>query len=260
MIRFGMANPPYILNHLKEVVAFLRHPNVFSFIHIPVQSGSNAVLSTMQRQYTVEQFTSVVDYLLKEVPGLTVATDIIIGFASETDEDHKQTMSLLKKYQFPVVNISKFFPRPGTTAARMKHISSSIVKERSSECSKWFKSQNPYQYFLGKVEMVWIGSETSEEYMVGHTKSYIKVLLPLNESLRGKRVAAKIIQIARFHVVGEIVDENPPSFANHFSPEELTQYMSTLYFNVGFKQNRMDNYGSEYLYYQLGMNYWAFPM
>lgn len=236
MIRLGMTNPPYVLSHLKEVAAFLRHPNVFSFIHIPVQSGSNAVLNAMQRQYTVEQFTSIVEYLLKEVPGLTIATDIIIGFASETDEDHKQTMELLKKYQFPVVNISKFFPRPGTPAARMKHISSSIVKERSSECSAWFKSLNPYQPLLGKVELVWIGSETSREFMVGHTKAYVKVLLPMCESLRGKRVAAKITQITRFHVVGEIVDANPPSIAEHFSPEELAAYMATLYLIVGCKQ------------------------
>lgn len=80
MIRLGMTNPPYILQHLDAIATFLRQPNVFSFIHIPVQSGSDHVLKAMQRQYTVENFVTIVDALLEAVPGLTIATDIIVGF------------------------------------------------------------------------------------------------------------------------------------------------------------------------------------
>ena len=229
MLRLGMTNPPYILQHLPEIAAFLRHPNVFSFIHIPVQSGSDAVLETMQREYTVEEFCRVVDFLSKEVPGLTIATDIIIGFASETEEDHAKTMQLLEKYKFAVVNISKFFPRPGTPAARMKHISSSIVKTRSAECSAWFKSLNPYQRFVGTCEMAWVGSETSGNYMVAHTKAYVKVLVPCREELRGKRVVVRVLEATRFHVVGEIIDEHPAFVSDHLAPDELSAYISSLY-------------------------------
>ena len=229
MLRLGMTNPPYILQHLPEIAAFLRHPNVFSFIHIPVQSGSDAVLETMQREYTVEEFCRVVDFLSKEVPGLTIATDIIIGFASETEEDHAKTMQLLEKYKFAVVNISKFFPRPGTPAARMKHISSSIVKTRSAECSAWFKSLRPYQRFVGACEMVWVGSETSGDYMVAHTKAYVKVLVPCREELRGKRVVVRVLEATRFHVVGEIIDEHPAFVSDHLAPDELSAYISSLY-------------------------------
>ena len=63
MVRLGMTNPPYILQHLDDIASFLRQPSVFSFLHIPVQSGSNRVLKAMQREYTVEDFCAVVDIL-----------------------------------------------------------------------------------------------------------------------------------------------------------------------------------------------------
>jgi threonylcarbamoyladenosine tRNA methylthiotransferase CDKAL1 len=65
-MRLGMTNPPYILDHLEEIAEILRHPRVYSFLHIPVQSGSDAVLSDMRREYTREHFCRIVDYMLKK--------------------------------------------------------------------------------------------------------------------------------------------------------------------------------------------------
>lgn len=81
MLRLGMTNPPYMLDHLSTIAHFLNHPRVFSFIHIPVQAGHNTVLGKMNREYTVEQFRKVCDYFLEHVPDVTIATDIICGFA-----------------------------------------------------------------------------------------------------------------------------------------------------------------------------------
>ena len=74
MLRVGMTNPPYILDQLEEVAKILNHKNVYSFLHIPVQSGNNKVLSEMNREYTYEEFCEVVDYLKNNVPGITIAT------------------------------------------------------------------------------------------------------------------------------------------------------------------------------------------
>lgn len=81
MIRLGMTNPPYMLQHLKTIASFLNHPRVYSFIHIPVQAGHNNVLTKMNREYTVEQFKIVCDYFIQNVNNVTIATDIICGFA-----------------------------------------------------------------------------------------------------------------------------------------------------------------------------------
>lgn len=80
LLRIGMTNPPFILEHLKEISAVLRHPWVYSFLHVPLQSGSDAVLTAMSGEYTVGKFRKVVDALCELVPGMQIATDIICGF------------------------------------------------------------------------------------------------------------------------------------------------------------------------------------
>lgn len=81
MLRVGMTNPPYILDHLEAMAVILAHPRVYSFLHVPVQAGSNRVLNDMRRQYAREDFKRVIDYLNEHVPGITIATDIICGIS-----------------------------------------------------------------------------------------------------------------------------------------------------------------------------------
>ncbi|CAG2063217.1 unnamed protein product, partial [Timema podura] len=122
MMRVGMTNPPYILEHLEEMAHILSHPRVFSFLHVPVQSGSDAVLTDMKREYNCSDFQRVVDFLTDRVPGVTIATDIICGFPTETEEDFQETLRLCHKNKFPSLFINQFYPRPGTPAARMPRI------------------------------------------------------------------------------------------------------------------------------------------
>ena len=69
-----MTNPPYILQHLEAIAECLNHPNVYSFLHVPVQSGSTKVLNDMNREYTREEFEQVADYMIEHVPGVTIMT------------------------------------------------------------------------------------------------------------------------------------------------------------------------------------------
>lgn len=117
MLRVGMTNPPFILDQLESIATCLRHPNVFEFLHVPVQSGSNRVLTAMNREYTVEEFCMVVDTLRRLVPGMTVATDIICGFPGETEEDFQETLALVDKYKFAICNISQVCSARGRTGA-----------------------------------------------------------------------------------------------------------------------------------------------
>jgi threonylcarbamoyladenosine tRNA methylthiotransferase CDKAL1 len=132
-IRLGMINPNHALEFIDELIKVLKHPNMFKFIHLPVQSGSNEVLRLMNRKYQVEDFVKIVKKLRKEIPMITIATDIICGFPGETDADFEKTVVLLEKLRIPVVNITKFCPRPGTPAMKMKKINTKIVKARSKQ-------------------------------------------------------------------------------------------------------------------------------
>ena len=95
MLRLGMTNPPYILAHLDAVAEAMRHPGVYAWLHVPVQAGSDAVLAKMRREYVRADFERVADALLRDVPDMTIATDIICGFPGETQEDWEETMRLL---------------------------------------------------------------------------------------------------------------------------------------------------------------------
>ncbi|KAH9623596.1 hypothetical protein KSS87_019045 [Heliosperma pusillum] len=215
MLRVGMTNPPYILEHLKEIAQVLSHPCVYSFLHVPVQSGSNAVLSAMNREYTVEEFRTVVDTLTELVPGMQIATDIICGFPGETDDDFAQTVKLIKDYKLAQVHISQFYPRPGTPAARMKKVPSAVVKKRSRELTSVFESFTPYNGMEGQMERIWITDVASDGiHLVGHTKGYIQVLVDAPETLLGASAKVRITSVGRWSVFGEVIE-----ILNPFKPE-----------------------------------------
>uniref|UniRef100_A0A0D9W544 Threonylcarbamoyladenosine tRNA methylthiotransferase n=1 Tax=Leersia perrieri TaxID=77586 RepID=A0A0D9W544_9ORYZ len=216
MLRIGMTNPPFILEHLKEIASVLCHPCVYTFLHVPVQSGSDAVLTAMNREYTVGEFRRVVDTLCELVPGMQIATDIICGFPGETDEDFSQTVNLVKEYKFPQVHISQFYPRPGTPAARMKKVPSVDVKKRSRELTSVFESFSPYQGMEGKVEKIWITEiATDGVHLVGHTKGYIQVLVIAPDSMLGTSADVKITSVGRWSVFGEVIEGSVAAKETH---------------------------------------------
>jgi threonylcarbamoyladenosine tRNA methylthiotransferase CDKAL1 len=227
MLRLGMTNPPFILEHLQAMADIMRHPRVYSFLHVPVQSGSNPVLEKMNREYTVEEFNEVCDFLIEFVPGMTVATDIICGFPTEDLAHHKETCRLVEKYQFPVINISQFYPRPGTVAAKWKKVLTSEVKKRSSEITNIFNSYSTNGHLIGSEQLVWIigfddrktNAAEARRQLMGHTKSYTKVVLLTDketlgtdqppEALIGKCVKIKVTDTHKWHVAGHVIDLAP---------------------------------------------------
>ncbi|XP_042506226.1 threonylcarbamoyladenosine tRNA methylthiotransferase isoform X2 [Macadamia integrifolia] len=227
MLRIGMTNPPFILEHLKDIAKVLCHPCVYSFLHVPVQSGSDSVLSAMNREYNVGEFRTVVNTLSQLVPGMQIATDIICGFPGETDEDFAQTVSLINEYKFPQVHISQFYPRPGTPAARMKKVPSNVVKNRSRELTSVFESFSPYQGMEGRVEKIWITEiATDGVHLVGHTKGYVQVLVAAPESMLGTSTDVKITSVGRWSVFAEVIQtpdrrkEDTKSIGNESIPNK----------------------------------------
>ncbi|CAL8337761.1 unnamed protein product, partial [Gadus morhua 'NCC'] len=146
MLRLGMTNPPYILEHLEEMAKVLNHPRVYAFLHVPVQSASDSVLMDMKREYCAADFRTVVDFLKDRVPGITIATDIICGFPGETEADFQETVELVRQYRFPSLFINQFYPRPGTPAAKMEQVPAHVKKQRTKELSQLFHSYNPYDH------------------------------------------------------------------------------------------------------------------
>uniref|UniRef100_A0A7S1T7V2 Threonylcarbamoyladenosine tRNA methylthiotransferase n=1 Tax=Tetraselmis chuii TaxID=63592 RepID=A0A7S1T7V2_9CHLO len=209
MLRIGMTNPPFILEHLPVIAQAMRHPCVFAYLHVPVQSGSNSVLGAMNREYTVEEFRQVCDTLLALVPEVQLATDIICGFPGETDADFQETMALVRQYRFSHCHISQFYPRPGTPAARMKKVATQVVKARSRELSALVESFGEAEArFVGRTERCSVVDTAADGHsLVGHTKAYLQVLLPSQECALGDVVTAQIESAGRWSCKGRVVGE-----------------------------------------------------
>ncbi|XP_046353392.2 threonylcarbamoyladenosine tRNA methylthiotransferase-like [Haliotis rufescens] len=203
MMRLGMTNPPYILEHLEEMGKILQHPRVYSFLHVPVQSASDSVLMDMKREYCLDDFKHVVDFLRSRVPNVTIATDIICGFPTETEEDFVETMELVREYKFPSLFINQFFPRPGTPAAKMNRIHPQEVKKRTKRVSELFQSYSPYEHKLGEKQTVLV-TETSHDnqFYVAHNKSYDQVLVRKDDNLMGKMVDVEIVETGKHFLKG----------------------------------------------------------
>jgi len=209
MMRIGMTNPPYIQEYLEEMAEIFNHPRVYSFLHIPVQSASNAVLNDMKREYTIEQFKYTVDFLKARVPDLTVATDLICGFPTETPEDFEDSCQLVRDYKFPSLFINQFFPRPGTPAAKMRRVPTDEVKERTKRVSAIFQSYFPYEHKLGQRQTILITEEAKDKiHYVGHNKSYDQVLIKGDRELMGKMVEVEIYETGKHFMKGHLVDNS----------------------------------------------------
>lgn len=219
MMRVGMTNPPYILEHLDEISNILKHPKVYSFLHVPVQSGSDQVLLDMKREYSRAEFERVVDFLQQRIPGVTIATDIICGFPTETEIDFEDTMTLCQKYKFPSLFINQFFPRPGTPAAKMSKVPTQDVKKRTKKLSEFFQSYELYGHKIGETQRVLVTEISHDKiHYVGHNKFYEQVLIPMKEEYMGKMVTVKIIEATKHSMKGiplEVSDaispRRPPS-------------------------------------------------
>lgn len=132
-IRFVTNYPGDFTDDILEAMRDL--PKICEYLHIPVQSGSNAVLKRMRRQYSVEQYVDLIDRARDIVPGITVASDFIVGFCGETDEDHEASLRLIDRCRFKNVFVFKYSPRPGTVADKRDSddVSEDVKRHRNVE-------------------------------------------------------------------------------------------------------------------------------
>ncbi len=185
-VRVGMANPGGVHGIREELAdVFARHEKLYNFIHLPVQSGSDAVLEDMRRQHRVEQFVEIVETFDTTLDHWTLSTDFIVGFPTETDADHEQSMQLLESVRPEKINVTRFSKRPGTDAADMKGLGGTKKKERSKAMSE--------------LKMDVVGA--AYESMVGTTREVLVVQEGVGDSVKCRDGAYRqiIVQNASEH-------------------------------------------------------------
>ncbi|MDD1695296.1 MAG: tRNA (N(6)-L-threonylcarbamoyladenosine(37)-C(2))-methylthiotransferase [Methanoregula sp.] len=131
MIRVGMMNPATIKRILDDLIDAFSSKHIFKFVHIPVQSGSDDILDRMGRGYTVADFEEIITAFRKRYPDINLATDMIVGFPGETEEDFSKSLELINRVRPNKVNITRYSPRPFTPAFTVKDFPDWVKKDRS---------------------------------------------------------------------------------------------------------------------------------
>jgi threonylcarbamoyladenosine tRNA methylthiotransferase CDKAL1 len=206
-IRVGMMNPATTQRHIESISTAFRNQKIYKFLHLPVQSGDDHILKLMNRGYTVQDFLTLVDRFQKTIPTMTLSTDVIIGFPTETEEQFNRTMQLIKHIRPDIINITRFSARPRTTAKTMKgRIPTNIVKERSQQITKLCGaiSLEKNQEHIGKTYTVLVTEKGKQKTFTGRTESYKQVVFREPVSI-GEFVHTKIIEAAPTYLVGKLI-------------------------------------------------------
>lgn len=184
-LRTGMMNPMHLSSVIKDLVEVYEHnENIYKFLHIPVQSGSDRILRKMKRGHSVKTYREVVKAFRSRIPEITIATDIIVGFPSETEDDFEMTLQLIKDTQPDVVNSSKYSARPKTAAANLKQLGSDTIKRRTDRLHRLVKEISSTR------NSMWIGwqgdiivDELNNNSIIGRNYAYKSVMIsPLSST------------------------------------------------------------------------------
>jgi tRNA-2-methylthio-N6-dimethylallyladenosine synthase len=180
--RFSTSNPQDMSLDVIHVIA--KHKNVCKYLHLPVQSGSTNMLKAMNRQHTREEYMALVDNVLKIVPEMSLSQDMIIGFCGETEEDHQDTLSLMKYVKYDYGYMFSYSERPGTLAAKKMEddVPEAIKKRRLAEVIQLQREHSLYrtQQHLGKTEEFLIEGESKKSdlhWKARNTQNMVVVFL-----------------------------------------------------------------------------------
>ncbi|MDI3482269.1 MAG: threonylcarbamoyladenosine tRNA methylthiotransferase [Candidatus Methanomethylophilaceae archaeon] len=207
-IRLGMMNPEHAIPLKERLLDLMRDRRLYRFLHIPVQSGSDRILSHMGRRYSVADFVSFVEEVHRQYPEMSIATDMIVGFPGENEEDHILSLNLLEKIRPDIINITRFSPRPGTAAATMPdrphgRISKARSREMAALHMRLGKMNN--NLLVGNVEEVMVTEHGRGDTMISRTDSYKPVVIPAGPFL-GQRLKVRLTAATPTHLFGEPVD------------------------------------------------------
>lgn len=207
-IRFTTSHPWDFNDRMIEVIG--KNPNIMKFIHLPVQSGSSAVLKRMNRRYTREDYLSLVKKMKDNIPGLTLSTDIIVGFPNESDDEFNDTLSLVDEVGYDAAFTFIYSPRRGTPAAKFEDpISYETKVKRFKELVSHLEDSisKKSNEMIGKVYPVLVEgvSKTNKDMFSGYTENNKLVHFKADETLVGKIVNVKITESHTYSMLGELV-------------------------------------------------------
>ncbi|MDD2828254.1 MAG: tRNA (N6-isopentenyl adenosine(37)-C2)-methylthiotransferase MiaB [Sulfuricurvum sp.] len=204
-IRFTSPHPLHMDDEFLE--EFARNPKICKSMHMPLQSGSNAILKAMKRGYTKEWFLNRAAKLREMAPDVNISTDIIVAFPGESEEDFADTMDVLNKVRFEQVFSFKYSPRPMTEAEKMEEVDSEVGSERLHILQSRHDEilDELKEVRMGQIVEVYFEELRSDGYVAGRSDNNIMVKVKGSEELLGQIARVKIGEVNRTVAHGEII-------------------------------------------------------
>ena len=208
-LRFTTSHPWDFSIKMIDVIA--KYPNIMKFIHLPVQSGNDEILRKMGRRYTREQYISLVKEMRNRIKGLSLSTDIIVGFPNETEEQFNDTLSLVEEVKYEAAFTFIYSPRKGTPAAKMVDNVSYETKSKRFQSLVKTLEKHIEEYSNSMVNQIFDvlvdgTSKNNEDMLSGYTETNKLVHFKGNENLVGKIVKVRIKESHTYSLIGELVD------------------------------------------------------
>ncbi len=206
-IRFSTSNPQDMSLDVLHTMA--KHTNICKYIHLPIQSGSTAVLKRMNRQHTREEYLELVDNIRKIIPECALSQDMIAGFCGETEEEHKDTLSLMEYVKYDFGFMFAYSERPGTPAAKKMpdDVPLDVKKRRLNEIIQLQQKHGLYrmEQFVGKTVEVLIegSSKKSDKHWKGRNSQNAVVVFPKNNEQIGDFVNVYIENCTSATLIGK---------------------------------------------------------
>ena len=204
-VRVGMMNPMYMPRIRDGLLKSFENDKVFKFLHVPVQSGSDKVLNDMKRGHTVKTFRDVSTKFRKKFPHITISTDVIVGFPTESKEDFEKTVGLIEETKPNIVNLSRYSQRPGTEAAEWEQIQVSEVMRRSkiiSDLIERISLENNQKWIGWKGKVLF--DERAKDSVKGRNFAYKPIFVEDRIGI-GEIHTVKITEAKTHSILGKIV-------------------------------------------------------
>jgi len=209
-IRFTTSHPQDLSDKLLYTIA--EHSNICNYIHLPIQSGSDRILEAMNRTYTVKHYLGIIDRARKIIPGVSFSTDIIAGFPTETEAEHKMTLDVMAKVRYDGAFMFKYSPREGTRAYKIKDDVPEDVKSR--RLTEIIDQQQKISFEINQglkgtedVVLVESLSKKSDNFYSGRTDTNKIVILPVANNVKiGDLVKVKIFKATSATLFGDFVE------------------------------------------------------
>jgi tRNA-2-methylthio-N6-dimethylallyladenosine synthase len=209
-IRFSTSNPQDM--NLDVIKTMASYSNICNYIHLPVQSGSDSILKEMNRQHTRKEYLDLIKQIKSLIPDCGISHDMITGFPNETDQDHNQTLSLMREVKYDFGYMFKYSERPGTFAAKKfeDNVDEEVKKVRLQEIIDLQQSHSKFRtkQYVGKTVEVLIEKESkkSSSHWAGRNEQNTVVVFPKKSHKIGDFVNVKINDCTSATLIGESID------------------------------------------------------